>query len=141
MSLLPRKSALAIAAVTDVALNARMGALSGKALAKSLHLPSRHLEPLLQALTREGILKAVRGPHGGYVLAREQRRITAADILRAAKTVDDESEEPVSGSALIVGVVGPSLAEAENAFSDALSRITIEDLARSAAPKLRKATK
>ena len=61
MSLLPRKSALAIAAVTDVALNARMGALSGKALAKSLHLPSRHLEPLLQALTREGILKAVGG--------------------------------------------------------------------------------
>ena len=90
MSLLPRKSALAIAAVTDVALNARMGALSGKALAKSLHLPSRHLEPLLQALTREGTLKAVRGPHGGYVLAREQRRITAADILRAAKTVDDD---------------------------------------------------
>src|SRR5215471_9891572 len=141
MSLLPRKSALAIAAVTDVALNARMGALSGKALAKSLHLPSRHLEPLLQALTREGILKAVRGPHGGYVLAREQRRITAADILRAARTVDDESEEPVSGSALIVGVVGRALAQAENAFSDALSRITIEDLARSAAPKLRKATK
>ena len=141
MSLLPRKSALAIAAVTDVALNARVGALSSKALAKSLHLPSRHLEPLLQALTREGILKAVRGPHGGYVLAREQRRITAADILRAAKTVDDESEEPVSGSALIVGVVGRALAKAENAFSDALSRITIEDLARSAAPKLRKASK
>ena len=141
MSLLPRKSALAIAAVTDVALNARMGALSGKALAKSLHLPSRHLEPLLQALTREGILKAVRGPHGGYVLAREQRRITAADILRAAGTLDDESEEPVSGSALIVGVVGSALAKAENAFSDALSRITIEDLARSTTPKLRKATK
>ena len=75
------------------------------------------------------------------MLAREQRRITAADILRAAKTVDDESEEPVSGSALIVGVVGSALAKAENAFSDALSRITIEDLARSAAPKLRKATK
>ena len=141
MSLLPRKSALAIAAVTDVALNARMGALSGKALAKSLHLPSRHLEPLLQALTREGILKAVRGPHGGYVLAREQRRITAADILRAAGTLDDESEEPVSGSALIVGVVGRALAKAENAFLASLSRISVEDLARSTAPKLRKATK
>ena len=133
MSLLHRKSALAIAAVTDVALNARMGALSGKALAKSLHLPSRHLEPLLQALTREGILKAVRGPYGGYVLAREQRRITAADILRAAGTLDDDSEEPVSGSALLVDVVGPALAKAENAFSNTLSRITIEDLTRSAA--------
>ena len=47
----------------------------------------------------------------------------AADILRAAKIVDDESEERVSGSALIVGVVGPALAKAENAFSNALSRI------------------
>jgi len=141
MSLLPRKSALAIAAVTDVALNARMGALSGNALAKSLHLPSRHLEPLLQALTREGILKAVRGPHGGYVLAREQRRITAADILRAAGTLDDESEEPVSGSALLVQAAGSILAKAENAFLASLSRISVEDLARSTAPKLRKATK
>ena len=141
MSLLPRKSALAIAAVTDVALNARMGALSGKALAKSLHLPSRHLEPLLQALTREGILKAVRGPHGGYVLAREQRRITAADILRAAGTLDDESEERVSGSALLVQAAGSILAKAENAFLASLSRISVEDLARSTTPKLRKATK
>ena len=141
MSLLPRKSALAIAAVTDVALNARMGALSGKALAKSLRLPSRHLEPLLQALTREGILKAVRGPHGGYVLAREQRRITAADILRAAGTLDDESEEPVSGSALLVQAAGSILAKAENAFLASLSRISVEDPARSTTPKLRKATK
>jgi DNA-binding IscR family transcriptional regulator len=89
---------------------------------------------------REGILKAVRGPGGGYVLAREQRRITAADILRAARTVHDESEKPVSGSALMVGVVGLALAKAENAFSNALSRISVEGLARSAATS-RKATK
>jgi Rrf2 family protein len=133
MPLLPRKSLLAVAAVTDVALNARNGPVSGKALTKHHHLPSRHLEPELQALAREGILKAVRGPHGGYVLAREQRRITAADILRAAGTVNDESEAPVSGSALLVDVVGPALAKAENAFSNALSRISVEDLARSAA--------
>ena len=107
--------------------------VSGKALTKHHHLPSRHLEPELQALVREGILKGVRGPHGGYVLAREQRGITAADILRAARTADDESEEPVSRSALLVDVVGPALAKAENAFSNALLRISVEDLARSAA--------
>ena len=141
MSLLPRKGVLAITVVIDVALNGRNGPVNSRALAKNQRLGPRYLESELQALVREGILKAVRGPHGGYVLAREQRRITAADILRAAKTADDESEEQVSGSALILGVVGPALAKAENAFSDALSRITIEDLARSAAPKLRKATK
>jgi Rrf2 family protein len=133
MSLLPRKSVLAIAAVIDVALDARNGPVSSRALAKHQHLRPRHLESELQALVREGILKTVRGPHGGYVLAREQRRITAADILRAARTADDESEEPVSRSALLVDVVGPALAKAENAFSNALSRISVEDLARSAA--------
>ena len=140
MSLLPRKGVLAITAVIDVALNARNGPINSRALAKNQRLGPRYLESELQALEREGI-KAVRGRHGGYVLAREQRRITAADILRAAKTADAESEETVSGSALIVAVVGPALAKVENAFSDALSRITIEDLARSAAPKLRKSTK
>src|SRR5215471_2438867 len=102
MSLLPRKGVLAITAVIDVALNARNGPVNSRALAKRQHLGRRYLESELQALVREGILKTVRGPHGGYVLAREQRRITAADIIRAAGTVNDESEKPVSGSALIV---------------------------------------
>jgi Rrf2 family protein len=93
---------------------------------------------VLQALVREGILKTVRGPGGGYVLAREQRRITAVDILRAAGTVNDESEKPVSGSALVDEVVDPALAKAEKAFSNTLSRITIEELTRSAALRARK---
>ena len=136
MPLLPRKSLLAIAAVTDIALR---GPVSGKALTKNLRLPPRHLEPVLQALVREGILKAVRGPHGGYVLAREQRRITANDILRAARTVDNQGEEPVSTS--LVQAVDPILARAENAFSDALSGISVEELARSVVLKSRKAAK
>jgi Iron-dependent Transcriptional regulator len=48
--------------------------------------PERHLEPMLQAMARHGILKSTRGPLGGYELAREQRRITADEILRAAGT-------------------------------------------------------
>ena len=47
-------------------------------------------------------LRRVRGPGGGYVLAREQRRITADDVLRAARTVIVEREEPVSESVLLV---------------------------------------
>src|SRR5215471_13111380 len=67
MSLLPRKGVLAITAVIDVALNARNGPVNSRALAKRQHLGPRYLESELQALVREGILKAVRGPHGGYV--------------------------------------------------------------------------
>ena len=138
MPLLPRKNVLAIAAVTDIALNARNRPVAAKALASRHRLPPRHLEPVLQALVREGILKGVRGPRGGYELAREQRRITVDDILRAARTVEDGSDEPVTGSALLSQVVGPAIAQAEHAFSHALSRISVEDLTRAAAA-LRKA--
>src|SRR5213594_925614 len=89
MQLLPRKGILAIAAVIDIALNARGRPVAAKSLAHRHRLPPRHLEPVLQALVRHGILKGVRGPRGGYELAREQRRITADDILRAAGTVEE----------------------------------------------------
>jgi Rrf2 family protein len=131
MPLLPRKGILAIAAVIDIALHARGRPVAAKALAARHRLPPRHLEPVLQALVREGILKGVRGPRGGYELAREPRRITADDILRAAGTVEDD-EAPVTGSSLISDVVAPALAQAEHTFSTALARISVEDLTRSA---------
>src|SRR5262245_58407149 len=89
MPLLPRKSILAITAVIDIALNARGRPVAAKALATRHSLPPRHLEPVLQALVRHGILKGVRGPRGGYELARERNRITVDEIMRAASTVDE----------------------------------------------------
>jgi Rrf2 family transcriptional regulator, iron-sulfur cluster assembly transcription factor len=133
MQLLPRKGALAIAAVIDIALNARGRPVAAKSLATRHRLPPRHLEPVLQALVRHGILKGMRGPRGGYELAREQRRITADDILRAAGTNDDINGTSLAGSTLLSKVVMPALDEAEHTFSAALARINVEDLAHSAA--------
>lgn len=132
MPLLPRKGVLAIAAVIDIALNARGRPVAAKALAGRHHLPPRHLEPVLQALVRHGILRGIRGPRGGYELARDQRRISADDILRAAGTVDEPGDTRSADSALLSKVVIPALAQAEQAFSSALSRINIGELAHSA---------
>ena len=127
MPLLPRKGILAIAAVIDIALNARGRPVAAKSLAIRHSLPPRHLEPVLQALVRHGILKGIRGPRGGYELARERRRITADDILRAAGTLEDE-ELPITGSALLTEVIVPALAQAERELSHALAHITVEEL-------------
>jgi Rrf2 family transcriptional regulator, iron-sulfur cluster assembly transcription factor len=132
MPLLPRKGILAIAAVIDIALNSRGRPVAAKALATRHRLPPRHLEPVLQALVRHGILKGVRGPRGGYELAREQRRITADEILRAAGTADEIDGASLADSSLLNKVVMPALGEAEHAFADALARINVADLARSA---------
>lgn len=135
MALLSRKGLLAIAAVIDVALHGRGRPVSAKALAARHALPARHLEPVLQALVRVGILKGIRGPRGGYELARERRRITADDILRAAGTIEEANGSvTAAGSVLVSTVVIPAVGQAERAFSAALNRINLDELVRKAEP-------
>jgi Rrf2 family protein len=132
MPLVSRKGVLAIAAVVDVAINASERPVSAKTLAARHRLPPRHLEPVLQALVRDGILKGIRGPHGGYALGRERNRITADDILRAAITAEEPGDVPLSASTLVNEIVRPALAETERTFSIALGRINIDDMVKRA---------
>ncbi len=54
----------------------------------------------MQQLVHKGILRGVRGPRGGYRLARERRRITVREIvevvaeLEASEDPDQESASP-----------------------------------------------
>jgi Rrf2 family transcriptional regulator, iron-sulfur cluster assembly transcription factor len=130
MARLSEKSLLAVAAVVDVALHARGQPVAAKALAERHGLPPRHLEPVLQALVHAGILKGVRGPRGGYELARERRRISVAEIVRIAEAANEETPQLVPP---IVGkVIAPAVAEAEASFETALSSVTIDRLCQNA---------
>ena len=132
MILLSRRSLLAVAAVVDVAIHARPTPVAAKFLAARHNLPPRHLETVLQQLVRAGILKGVRGPRGGYELARERRRISAGDIVRAAMDDDDDSGLPTPDSVLVDRVIGPTIREASETFLAKLDEITVEDLCRKA---------
>jgi alpha-ketoglutarate-dependent 2,4-dichlorophenoxyacetate dioxygenase len=49
----------------------------------------------MQQLVHFGVLKGVRGPRGGYTLARERRHITIGQVVRAIGQTDpDEDEDP-----------------------------------------------
>ena len=133
MMLLPRRGLLALVAVVDIALHARPRAVPAKALAERHALPPRHLEAVLQALVRHGILKGLRGPSGGYELARERRRISAGEVVRAVLGVEDA--EAAGGSArstLLAGVIAPAISKAGQAFLDELDAVTVEHLCRQA---------
>jgi Rrf2 family protein len=133
MILLSRRSLLAIAAVVDIALHARPSPVAAKHLAARHNLPPRHLETMLQALVRAGILKGVRGPRGGYEIARERRRITAGDIVRAAMaSTGEDSMPPVPESKLVDDVIGPMVAKAGGSFLQQLDSVTVDDLCRQA---------
>ncbi|MDH7797937.1 MULTISPECIES: Rrf2 family transcriptional regulator [unclassified Beijerinckia] len=133
MILLSRRAVLAIAAVVDIALHARPSPVAAKTLAGRHQLPPRHLETLLQALVHANILKGVRGPRGGYELARERRRISVGEIVRAAmsETFDDQSEDRTA-SPLVDKVIVPLIADASKELLAILDRSTVEDLCRQA---------
>lgn len=133
MIMLSRRSLLAIAAVVDIALHARPSPVAAKHLAARHNLPPRHLETMLQALVKAGILKGVRGPRGGYEIARERRRITAGDIVRAAMaSTGEDSLPPTPESQLVDLVVGPMVAAAGRSFLQELDVVTVDDLCRQA---------
>jgi Rrf2 family protein len=129
MNLLSRRSLLAIAAVVDIALYSRPAPVAAKALAARHKLPPRHLETLLQGLVHAKILKGVRGPRGGYELARERRRITAGEIVRTALSLSTADPNEIgSHSKLLEKVVEPAVRRAGETFLANLDAITIEEL-------------
>ena len=75
---------------------------------------------------REGILKSIRGPRGGYILARERRRISLGDIVRAAGSASDTG--PVEGSPLCNKIINPVVANATAAAADALDEVALSDI-------------
>ena len=128
-----RKTMLALEAVLDVAYNARPDPVQSKDITRRQGIPQRYLEQVMQQLVHHGILKGVRGPKGGYTLARERRRITAGDVVRIVDKLDDESDaEPVSQADLGEKVVAPLWAESRDAVLAKLDGITMEDLCRRA---------
>ena len=131
MPLLQHKTIVVIGAVVDIAMYSGKGAVTALDLAERFQLPRRHLEPVLQALVREGILMGVRGPRGGYRLAKGRRAISVYEISEAAKTI--EAEEPNREFPWLLGaVVVPTLAQAEEYFESTLKRLTVDDLVRAA---------
>src|SRR5690349_4158925 len=125
MPLVSQKSALTVAAVLEIALHQKDGPLAARALARRLRLGARYLEPILHGFVRAGILKATRGAVGGYMLGREPHRISVFDILRASRTSEESSDPPSAhSSALVIAIVEPALARAEQTFAAALQRIS-----------------
>ena len=79
-----------VEAVAVIAAKSPSGAVRGTEVCKGMNLPDRYLEAEFQNLVHSGILKSIRGPKGGYVLAKEKRNINLADILQGLSVVEKQ---------------------------------------------------
>ena len=142
MRSLSKKLVLALGAVIDIAYNAGSQAVQSKEITSRQGIPQRYLEQVMQDLVRAGVLKGVRGPRGGYRLARERRRISLGDIARVVNGIEksDDPARVLAVSELGAKVLGPLCQELDEELMERLDGITVEDLcARARAEGIRNA--
>ena len=132
---LPDKLLFAIEAVVDIAYHGGGQPVQSKEITRRQGIPARYLEQALQQLVRTGVLIGVRGPRGGYRLARERRRVTLGEIVRAIGD-GGESSRSKAGSALGHKVVRPLWQEMRAEVAARLDGTTIEELWRTVALRL-----
>jgi Rrf2 family iron-sulfur cluster assembly transcriptional regulator len=85
---LTTKGRFAVTAMLDLALHAQDGPVTLGNISKRQKISLSYLEQLFSKLRRGSLVESVRGPGGGYNLARSLDQLTVADIIIAV-------EEPI----------------------------------------------
>lgn len=80
---LTTKGRFAVTAMIDLALRQQSGPVTLATISQRENISLSYLEQLFGKLRRHKLVDSVRGPGGGYTLARLARNITIADIIFA----------------------------------------------------------
>ena len=89
---LTTKGRFAVTAMIDLALNSGEGPVTLAAISERQKISLSYLEQLFGKLRRYGLVESVRGPGGGYCLARQDADITIADVVRAVDEMLDATQ-------------------------------------------------
>jgi Rrf2 family cysteine metabolism transcriptional repressor len=80
---LSTKGKYGVRAVFEIARFAGKGPITIKEIAERQGISLSYLEQILYRLGKAGLVESVRGPAGGYLLARKPSELTIGDIVRA----------------------------------------------------------
>ena len=79
---LSTRSTYGLRALVELGLTVGRRAVSASAIATSQDLSVAYLEQLLHRLKKQGVVISIRGPKGGYLLAKEPEQISVGEIVR-----------------------------------------------------------
>ena len=88
---LTTKGRFAVTAMIDLALREHSGPVALAAISARQQISLSYLEQLFGKLRRRALVESVRGPGGGYNLARPADRLTVADIVCAVEETLDST--------------------------------------------------
>lgn len=99
---LTTKSRYGTRLIIDIAINSKNGPVKLGDISKRQGMSLKYLEKLIKILKETGFVKSVRGPRGGYMLAKPMNNISVGDIVRVLEGSDSITD--CSGKENICGV-------------------------------------
>lgn len=116
-----------VALIELAAIHGQGGVLQVAEIAQRQSIPDRYLEQMLTSLRRAGILRSIRGPRGGYQLARTPAEVTVLEVV-AALEGEMPNRTAVERSTPEFDVLASLEDRLENARAGILSGTTLQDL-------------
>jgi len=89
---LTTKGRFAVTAMLDLALNEHDKPVTLAGISERQNISLSYLEQLFSRLRRNGLVKSVRGPGGGYLLAKGQDEISVSLIISAVDELIDATQ-------------------------------------------------
>ena len=137
---LSTKAQYAVRALVDLSLHSGGKPVALREISQREDIPLNYLEQLFLRLKNGRIIESVRGPRGGYVLARSSSLIRISEIvatveepLNPVSCLDEKEGTCSRGARCVTHNVWKGLGERIRGFLDS---INLEDLTREAREKL-----
>lgn len=89
---LTTKGRFAVTAMLDLALQEVDKPVTLAGISERQGISLSYLEQLFSRLRRNGLVKSVRGPGGGYRLAKQQNELSVSDIISAVDELIDATQ-------------------------------------------------
>ena len=124
---LSKKSRYGIAALIDLAIYQKEGRVALNNIAERNKISLQYLEQVFAALRRNKIVKSIKGAQGGYLLAKDVKDITVAEIIDALDgtyKIEDEEGENVASHIIQDKIVD----RVNDNLDEILTNITLRDL-------------
>ena len=127
------KSEYALLSLLHIARQESGSTVSAKSIALTMDIPHKFLEQILLILKHGGYLSSIKGPKGGYFLAKSAKKINVGEIVRlfdgALAPTESVSkyfyrETPISKEKNLIRL----FSKVRNYVSNLLENTTIEDL-------------
>lgn len=129
---LSTRSRYGLRAMLVLALSEEGRSIMTKEIAEKQNLPATYLEQLMLALRKAKLVLAIRGAHGGYVLARDAKDISLAEIVEALEgplDIADCADVPNCCFESEACALKEVFIEANRALYNAFDRVSLAQLA------------